>query len=59
LCFFLIKSEAPLRLIDEKRSWVNANETTTSNQLVLNQIADHSESQGCSNPTLLRQKKIY
>lgn len=38
LCFFLIKPEAPLRLIDEKRSWVNANETTTSNQLVLNQI---------------------
>jgi hypothetical protein len=23
------------------------------------QLTDHSESQGCSNPTLLRQKKIY
>ena len=38
LCSFLIKPEAPLSPIDEKRSWVNANETTTSNQLVLNQI---------------------
>ena len=38
LCFFLIKQEAPLSPINEKRSWLNANETTTSNQLILNQI---------------------